>query len=127
MCPEVLERQAWLDRVLKKNHEIGLLQINQPRPDPDATFAPTFGKDASFNWSGLEDPELFDLVERARKTADRAQRRALYVQAQRRILESNAYGFLFTRPIADIVRKTVTGLKTEVHGPWRLHEVRLTG
>jgi peptide/nickel transport system substrate-binding protein len=124
---EVLERQAWLDRVLKKNHEIGLLQINQPRPDPDATFAPTFGKAASFNWSGLEDPELFDLVERARKTADRAQRRVLYVQAQRRILESNAYGFLFTRPIADIVRKTVTGLRTEVHGPWRLHEVRLTG
>jgi peptide/nickel transport system substrate-binding protein len=123
---EVLERQAWLDRVLKKNHEIGLLQIHQPRPDPDATFAPSFGKDAAFNWSGVEDPELFELVERARKTADRAQRRALYVQIQRRILESNAYGFLFTRPIADIVRKGVSGLKSEVHGPWRLGEVRLT-
>lgn len=124
---EILERQAWLDKVLKKNHEIGLLQIHQPRPDPDATFAATFGKDAAFNWSGVDDPELFDIVERARKTADRAQRRALYVQAQRRILESNAYGFLFTRPIADIVRKSVSGLRTEVHGPWRLDQVRLTG
>jgi peptide/nickel transport system substrate-binding protein len=122
---EILERQAWLDKVLKKNHEIGLLQIHQPRPDPDATFAPSFGKDAAFNWSGVDDPELFDLVERARKTSDRAQRRALYVAAQKRILESNAYGFLFTRPVADIVRKTVTGLRTEVHGPWRLDQVRL--
>jgi peptide/nickel transport system substrate-binding protein len=122
---EILERQAWLDKVLKKNHEIGLLQIHQPRPDPDATFAPSFGKDAAFNWSGVDDPELFDIVERARKTSDRAQRRALYVEAQKRILESNAYGFLFTRPIADIVRKNVMGLRTEVHGPWRLDQVRL--
>ena len=123
---EILERQAWLDKVLKKNHEIGLLQIHQPRPDPDATFAPSFGKDAAFNWSGVDDPELFDIVERARKTSDRAQRRALYVAAQKRILESSAYGFLFTRPVADIVRKSVTGLRTEVHGPWRLDQVRLT-
>lgn len=124
---EVLERQAWLDRVLKKNHEIGLLQIHQPRPDPDTTFAPTFGREAAFNWSGLDDPDLHRLVEQARTTADRAQRRALYVQVQRRILESDAYGFLFTRPVADIVRRTVTGLVTEMHGPWRLHAVRLAG
>jgi peptide/nickel transport system substrate-binding protein len=124
---EVLERQAWLDKVLRKNHEIGLLQIHQPRPDPDATFAPSFGRDAAFNWSGVEDPELFALVDRARMTSDRGQRRALYVEIQRRILESNAYGFLFTRPIADILRRTVTGLQTEVHGPWRLDRVRLAG
>lgn len=123
---EILERQAWLDKVLKKNHEIGLLQIHQPRPDPDATFAPTFGRDAAFNWSGVDDPELSELVERARRTADRDERRMLYVEAQRRILESDAYGFLFTRPVADIVNKAVSGLRTEVHGPWRLDQVRLT-
>lgn len=124
---EVLERQAWLDKVRKKNHDIGLLQIHQPRPDPDATFAPSFGRDAAFNWSGVEDEALFALVERARMTFDRTQRRTLYVDIQRRILESNAYAFLFTRPIADILRKTVTGLRVEVHGPWRLDQVRLAG
>lgn len=122
---EVLERQAWLDRVLKKNHEIGLLQINQPRPDPDQTFAPTFGRNAAFNWAGAEDAGLMDLVERARVTADRSERRNLYVEIQRRILANDWYGFLFTRPIADVVRRNLQGLDTEVHGPWRLERASL--
>lgn len=122
---EVLERQAWLDRVLRKNHEIGLLQINQPRPDPDTTFAPTFGRGAAFNWSGAEDPVLMDLVDQARASLDRQRRRELYVDIQRRILANDWYAFLFTRPISDILRRNVRGLETEVHGPWRLERVSL--
>jgi peptide/nickel transport system substrate-binding protein len=123
---EVMERQAWLDRVLRRNHQIGLLQIHQPRPDPDATFAPSFGRNAAFNWSGVEDQELFAMVDAARAETDRAKRRTAYVEIQRRILAQDWYGFLFTRPIADIVRRNLDGIETEVHGPWRLARARFT-
>ena len=123
---EVMERQAWLDRVLRRNHQIGLLQIHQPRPDPDITFAPSFGRNAAFNWSGVEDPELFDMVDAARAETDRAKRRGFYVEIQRRILAQDWYGFLFTRPVADIVRRNLDGIETEVHGPWRLARARFT-
>lgn len=116
------ERQAWIDSVLNKQHQIGLLQINQPRVDPHATFGPTFGRDAGFNWSAVADEELFNLVDEARVAADRNERKRLYVAIQQLLLDKSYYGFLFARPIADVVSKRLLGLDREGNGNWRLEK-----
>lgn len=114
------ERQAWIDSVLNKQHQIGLLQINQPRVDPHATFGPTFGRDAGFNWAAVTDEVLFDLVDKARVALDRGERKALYVEIQKLLLDKSYYGFLFARPIADILSRRLNGLEREGNGNWRL-------
>lgn len=117
------ERQAWIDSILNKQHQIGLLQINQPRVDPHATFGPSFGRGAGFNWSAVADEKLFDLVDAARVAIDRDERKRLYVEIQKLLLDNSYYGFLFARPIADVVSKRLAGLERESSGNWRLERV----
>lgn len=122
---EVLERQAWVDKVLKKNYELGMLRINVPRPDPDQTFGSTFGRKAGSNWSGINDEEVFKAVEDAVGTLDRDKRRTHYLEAQRLLLDKAYYAFLFTRPVGEVSVAKLNGLKFELSGAWHLGEASL--
>jgi len=123
---EVLERQAWVDKVLAKNYEAGLLRINTPRPDPDLTFAATFGRTAGSNWAGLKDEALFKAIEDAAGTLDRSARRAGYVEAQRILLDEAHYAFFFTRPIREVASERLQNVANELSGAWVLSEAWLS-
>lgn len=123
---EVLERQAWVDKVLAKNFEAGLLRINTPRPDPDLTFGATFGQTAGANWAGLKDEALFKAVAAGAGTLDRDARRPHYVEAQRILLDNAYYAFFFTRPIREVASARLNNLKNELSGAWILSEAWLT-
>jgi peptide/nickel transport system substrate-binding protein len=122
---EVLERQAWVDKVLKKNYELGMLRINVPRPDPDQTFGTTFGRKAGSNWSGIQDEAIFKAVDEAVGTLDRDKRRTHYIDAQRLLLENAYYAFLFTRPVGEVATAKLNNLKFELSGAWHLDQAWL--
>lgn len=122
---EVMERQAWVDRVLGKNHEIGLLRNVVPRPDPDQTWGLQFGRNAAFNWAGLKDEGVYEAVDTARTTTDKTKRKEMYRKVQENVLNTGAYGFLFNRPIKQAVRKEVQNLGYEGGGGWFFTETWL--
>lgn len=123
---ESLERQLWLDKVLNYGYEAAMLGINVPRTDPDLVFGTTFGRNAAQNWAGIEDEELFEVVEQARVELDASKRRDLYVTAQELLQERGYYAFLFHRPVAYPASAKLQNFTMDVDGAWRLGEVWLT-
>jgi peptide/nickel transport system substrate-binding protein len=122
---EILERQAWLDKVLNKRHEAAMLRANVPRPDPDQTFGPFFGRNAAFNWSAVQDEALFDAVARAARATEQKDRRAAYVEAQKILLEKAYYAFLFFREAPHVHRAEVQNLRFDIGGAWLLSQAWL--
>jgi peptide/nickel transport system substrate-binding protein len=122
---EVLERQAWLSKILGRQHDMGLLRGQVPRPDPDITFTQNFSPRGSANYSAIEDDALQAAVDAGRASLDRAVRRTHYIEAQRILLDKAYYGFLFTMPIRDVRRRNVHGLAREFGSQWLLDEVWL--
>ncbi|UFN48368.1 ABC transporter substrate-binding protein [Roseomonas sp. OT10] len=117
---EILERQAWVPKVLDHQHEIAMGRVNVPRADPDQVFSPFFGRDASQNWSGINDPEVFDAVDAARRATDRAERKRLYAKAQQLLLDRDYYAWLFFREARHVVRRELQNLEIDSGGAWLL-------
>lgn len=122
---ESLERQLMISTLQGYTHETALIQINVPRTDPDLVFGTSFGRNASQNWAGFENEELFDVVDMARVELDTSKRRTLYIRAQE-ILQENGYNaFLFHRPVAFPASVKLQNFTMDVDGAWRLGEVWL--
>ncbi len=120
---QVLERQAWIELVLKKkSHEMAMLRINVPRLDPDHLFGKTFGRNAGANWSQISDEKLFDVIDAGMTSFEAADRKPFYVDAQKILLDNAYYAFLFHRPLRDIASKKLHGVKAEPFGPFILTE-----
>ena len=122
---EILERQAWVSKVVKGNHEIGLLRIGVPRADPAFVFTGLMGRKAGLNFSGYKNEEFFDLIDKAQSLLDRAERRKYYIKIQQHLLDAVPYGFLFLRPVKDIASIRLKGLFREACGSWILTEAYL--
>ena len=117
---EILERQAWVPKVLGHNHEIAMGRVNVPRADPDQVFGPFFGRSASQNWSNIKDPAVFDAVDAARRATDRNERRALYGKTQQLLLDKDYYAWLFFREARHVVRAELQNLEIDSGGAWLL-------
>ena len=115
---EVLERQAWLDKVLGRTYQLGILRGTLPRPDPDLTFANYYGPAAKQNYSGFKEPEIAALVEKAAGELNADKRRALYVEVQQRILDSYYETYLLFRPNKQVRRNTLQGFAREFNVTW---------
>jgi peptide/nickel transport system substrate-binding protein len=122
---QVLERQAWIDKVLAYNYEMAQLRIGLPRPDPANTFGPSFGTGAGNNWSGVKDSDLTKLTDDAGKTLDQAKRKEMYKQIQQMVNQRSYYAFLFFRPVAFPMSVKVQTFPMDVDSAWRLGEVKL--
>jgi peptide/nickel transport system substrate-binding protein len=115
---EVLERQAWLDKVLGKTYQVGILRNSPPRPDPDLTFSNFYGKNARQNYSGFQNDRIDVLVDEARRESDPGKRRKQYGELQQILLDNYAETYFFFRPNKEVLRKEVQGFKTEFAGTW---------
>lgn len=122
---EVLERQAFVPRVLAYQYEVSMGRINVPRADPDHVFGPFFGANAAQNWAGIKNEEIFSAVDLARRETDRAKRKVLYSRAQRLLLENDYYAFLFFRQTKLVASRRVQNLKLDIGGAWLLADVWL--
>jgi peptide/nickel transport system substrate-binding protein len=110
---EMLERQAWLAKVLPRKFEMGLWQ-GVGRAEPDLNFANFYGANAGGNYAGFDTaPVTAGLVAQARTVTDNEARRKLYSQVQQHILDNYYNTPLFWRPIQEAASKRVQGLKRE--------------
>ena len=118
----VLERKAWVAKVLKLDYECGILRMTGPSPDPDILWSKFFGPDARFNWVGMKDKKVFDAVVNAATTLDREERRKWYKEATTEMLNQAYYVFLFLRPTKHAASKKLMNLKKEYMGSWMLSD-----
>jgi len=123
---EILERQAYVPKVLGLQHDLAIGRVNVPRADPDQVFSPFFGHGASQNWGGVSDKALSDTVEAARLATDRTERKALYAKAQQMLLDGSYYAWLFFRETPHVVRTELKGLRIDAGGAWLLGGAWLT-
>jgi peptide/nickel transport system substrate-binding protein len=122
---EILERQAWVPKVLGHQHELAMGRVNVPRADPDHVFGPFFGRAASQNWSGINDEEIFKLVDQGREETDQAKRKAIYKQLQTSLNAKNYYSWLFFREARHVARKELNNIVLDSGGAWQLAEAWL--
>lgn len=116
---EVLERLAWVERVLNADYEFGLLRSAPPDPDPDMTFSNFYGRNAPNDYSGIKNPQIWDMVDEARGLSDMAERRAVYVAIQQMVLDNYWQTYLFWRPQKEVARVELQGFDREFCGAWR--------
>lgn len=121
---ESLEREAWVEKVLAYEYELGILRTI-PAPDPDHLFGYNFGRNALANWSGLEDQELFELIDEAARTRGEDKRQALYSRVQEVLIDRAAYNFLFYQPTFLGANVDLQGFDQDIDGGWRLAEAKL--
>jgi peptide/nickel transport system substrate-binding protein len=122
---EVLERTAFVEKALSYNYELALLRNLGPLPDPDMTFASFFGRNAAQDFAGIKNPEIWDLVDKARGQIDREARKKDYIKIQQTILDNYWQAYLFWRPTKDIARKELQGFEREFNGGWRYEVMSL--
>lgn len=115
---EVLERQAWLDKVLGRTFQVGILRASIPRPDPDLTFSNFYGKGARQNYSGFLDDRIDALLETSRRESDIDVRRKAYAEIQQVLLDNYAETYFFFRPNKEVLRREVQGFSREFAGTW---------
>ncbi len=72
-----------------------MLFRNYPGGDPDQNYVWWYGKGNPVNFGGWDDPELNDLLDEGRETADPEERRAIYEEVNR-IMTSKVYGMWST-------------------------------
>jgi peptide/nickel transport system substrate-binding protein len=116
---EVLERQAWVDRALARNLELGILQATLPRADPDISLSTYYSRTARANYGGIEHDRLHDLMDIARAETDPEVRRAHYVEAQQILLDNYYQTYFLWRPAREVARKELRGYAREFGGSWR--------
>ena len=122
---EVLERLAWVERALNGNYELGLLRGTSPTPDPDIQFSSLFGRAASNDYSGIKNPEIWDMIDAARSLSDMNERRKIYVAIQQKILDNYWQTYLFWFPQKEVARKELQGFSREYGGGWRYNDMWL--
>ncbi|MET7599116.1 ABC transporter substrate-binding protein [Streptomyces sp. NPDC004082] len=122
----VLEFQTMLERLLKHDFDAGMLVIDIPRLDPSLSFDPYFSSAGPNNWSGIKDTKLDGLLERGRVTEDRAERKKIYSDVQRRLLDRNYWVFLH-QPKSPLVNSSkLKGVVLNADGQVRLDQAHLT-
>jgi len=116
---EVLERLAWVERVLKGDYEFGLLLGLLPSPDPDMIYSTLYGRNAANDYSHIKSPVVWDLVDEARGLSDMDARRQVYSRIQNEILDNYWQTYLFWRPQKQVARVELQGFEREFCGAWR--------
>ncbi|MFO7547089.1 MAG: ABC transporter substrate-binding protein [Trueperaceae bacterium] len=79
--------------------------------DPDDFLFNVFYTDNGGNLGNFSDPELDVLLERGRQVSDQEERRAIYVEAQERILDLAPHVFLFHSSQFEALRNDVMGFE----------------
>jgi len=122
---QVLERLAWVEKVLRYDYELGILRSSSPTPDPDITFSQFYGRAANSDYSGIKDPEIWGMIDKGRALSDMEERRKIYVAIQKTIADNYWQTYFFWRPQKDVARKELQGFTREYNGAWRYHDMWL--
>ena len=81
------------------------------RPDPDGNLYNIFHTGGGLNYGGYSTPAVDDLLEKARAAGDQAQRKDLYQQAQKLIVDDAAMAFYSFVPAYLVMQPKVQGVQ----------------
>ena len=89
--------------------------------DPDQNLYKQFHSGGSLNYGQFSDPVVDSDLDRARLTTDQSQRKALYDDAQRRLVSTAGFVPLTFPPAFDVHNWTVRGYAMYPNGVWQLN------
>jgi len=121
----VTEAATLLSRITAGTYEMALL-IWSGRADPDANVSIWIACDGFVNWGKYCDPQVDDLLRRARQVTDRAERARLYAQAAAIYLPARPYLFLYHLKWFWGASAKLTGVVPHPDGIMRLQGLRLS-
>jgi len=81
------------------------------RIDPDGNIYNNFHTGGGLNYGKYSSPQADDLMEKARAAGDQAERKSLYQQAQKLIVDDAAHAFYYFAPAYLITRPNVQGMQ----------------
>lgn len=115
----VLEWQSFLELVTKRQFQAVLLGWSLAR-DPDLydIFHSSKTKPGEFNFVSYSNPEVDALIERARETLNREERRRLYWKVHELIFQDQPYTFLYVPDTIIAVNKRIKGIEPAPAGIW---------
>ena len=120
----VTEGATLLSRITAGTYEMALL-IWSGRADPDANVSIWIACDGFVNWGKYCDRKVDDLLRRARRTTDTAERARLYAQAAAIYLPARPYLFLYHLKWFWGASAKLTGVVPHPDGIIRLQGLRL--
>ena len=81
------------------------------RPDPDGNLYNIFHSGGGLNYGKYSLPQVDDVLEKARATSDQAQRKDLYQQAQKLLVDDGAMAFYAFLPAYLVMQPKVQGMQ----------------
>ncbi len=110
----VLEWSAYNDLLKNAQQDMFIIAWIADSPDPDTFMYPCFHSSASGeggNYAFLNDPEMDQLLDKARESQDDAERADLYTQAQQRAVDISAW-------VPQHYNELLVGTRNNVEGLW---------
>ncbi len=86
------------------------------RPSIDETFSIAYHSTAQWNEGNWSNPDFDELIDAARSESDLAQRKALYKQAQKLLMEDGAVVIPYFRPLFTAAHKRLEGFQPHPAG-----------
>jgi peptide/nickel transport system substrate-binding protein len=118
---DILDRQAFIAKNRAAEHQMSMGISPIPRGDPDIIFTIFFSRNG-YARSGQPLLDVASLVEKGRSEVDQAKRKAIYREAQIKVLEDASYGWLYARDTDYAKRKELKNLQVNPAGLWQLEE-----
>lgn len=115
----VLEWQSFLELVTKRQFQAVLLGWSLSR-DPDLfdIFHSSKTRPGEFNFVSYSNQEVDNLIEKARETLNREDRKKLYWKVHELIAEDQPYTFLYAPDAIIAVNKRIKGIESAPAGIW---------
>jgi len=125
---EGLERNAWV-ALFARNSDKGELAFGRwtfPRVDAYMQIYNNLGATAIGNYSNYSNPKFTELLEKTKSVYDVAERKGLFAQIQKVVLDDAANIWIYQMPRHIARNLMVQDLKTDQEGIWILREVWMT-
>jgi peptide/nickel transport system substrate-binding protein len=121
-----LDFATWLDEQGKGNFDVFVLSW-LGNIDPDEFYYAQHHSDGGFNFQGYSNPEVDDLLDRARTEVDQTARKELYDQAATIIVDEASYIYLYNPDVVQAWTPEVEGYTVRSDRAIRFRDVSLTG
>jgi peptide/nickel transport system substrate-binding protein len=116
---EALERTAWVDKWSARQGEIAILQRSAGATDPDDQTL-FFDPENFANFAGYDNPQAFEIVQKARTVADQEERKQLYAEALGIMVDEAPYVFIGQVPATGSAGAKVQNLQVDSISAWVL-------
>ncbi len=115
---EVLERQAYTDKIINHRNEFALQIFSHSATDPDTTYTNLYDKRGFYDLAGFNREHTTELVAQARVLTDRDARRKIYNELDQWALDNYYFSWLYWYPYRTAASRRVQDLTIAGNGSW---------